>query len=327
VGTHLFIRLGSEKSLDSASCRRHKTRYPLPAIGDSSVRWRLWSCRFWVDDKDEMRIMRTAKARSRAWRWLYAAALIALMTAASAAAWLKPPPDLGTLVGERLEFRLKWQGIPAADATLEVEDGGEGRILFKATAKTVGLANFLYPVESRIVSTARLDGFRAERYVKDGHEGREPSEVEEIVFDLEQGTAVLSEDGVAREPVEVPFDVRDPFAAFYGFRVSDPDSEGVVEMTISDGKRTKSGKVRVVAKERVRTPAGIFDTIKIAPEIEGLGGVFKKSPGATLYIWLTDDEWRRPVMMRSKVSVGSFTARLTSMTHPAGEEPQPDNSK
>ncbi len=246
-------------------------------------------------------------------------ALMGTVCSAAVAAWVDSPPDLESLIGEQLKFRLKWQGIPAADATLAVEDGGNGRILFKATAKTIGLADFLYPVESRIVSTARIDGFEAERYVKDGHEGREPSEVEEIVFDLQQGIAVRSEDDVPREPVEVPVDVRDPFAAFYAFRVTDPNDEGVVMMTISDGKRTKTGKVRVVAKERVKTPAGTFDTIKIAPEIEGLGGVFKKSPGATLYIWLTDDEWRRPVMMRSKVSVGSFTARLTSWSHPAVE--------
>jgi hypothetical protein len=254
-----------------------------------------------------------------------AAALVALVVAAPATAWVSPPPDITTLVGERLEFRLKWQGIPAADATLEVAAGDDGRILFKATAKTIGLANLLYPVESRIVSTVRVEGFEAEKYFKDGHEGREPSEVEVIEFDLQKGVAVRSEDGVAREPVEIPTDVRDPFAAFYAFRISDPDEEGVVEMTISDGKRTKTGNVRVVARERVKTPAGTFDTVKIAPEIEGLGGVFKKSPGATLYIWLTDDEWRRPVMMRSKVSVGSFTARLTDWSHPAAEAPVTDS--
>jgi len=265
-----------------------------------------------------------SRNRPIARRSLISGALISLLVAATGVAWEDPPPDLSTLVGERLEFRLKWQGIPAADAILEVMDGGEGRIQFKATARTVGLANFLYPVESQIVSTARLDGFRAERYVKDGHEGREPSEVEEIVFDLEQGIAVRSDDGVPREPVEIPSDVRDPFSAFYAFRVTEPDENGVVELTISDGKRTKTGKVRVVGHERVKTPAGTFDTIKIAPEIEGLGGVFRKSPGATMFIWLTDDEWRRPVMMRSKVSVGSFTARLTSWTHPAAQQPTPD---
>ena len=272
---------------------------------------------------NRMRQRRSSRTHDSVRRWLIGGALLLHMVAVSAEAWEKPPPDLSTLVGEHLKFRLKWQGIPAADAILEVVEGGDGRILFKATARTVGIANFLYPVESRIVSTVRVDGFQAERYLKDGHEGREPSEVEEIVFDLKGGIAVRSEDGVPREPVEVPFDVRDPFSAFYAFRVTESDSEGVVELTISDGKRTKAGKVRVIAKERVKTPAGTFDTIKIAPEIEGLGGVFKKSPGATLFIWLTDDEWRRPVMMRSKVSVGSFTARLTSVTHPAAGLPEP----
>lgn len=227
-----------------------------------------------------------------------------------------PPPDLADLVGERLEFRLKWQGISAADATLEVMGGEKGQILFRATARTVGLADFLYPVRSQIDSTVWLDGFRAEKYVKTGQEGRgDEQDVEELVFDLEGGLAVLSEDGETREPVEVPADVKDPFSAFYAFRVGEPGPDGVLELTITDGKRVKVGQVRIVGRERVKTPAGTFETVKIAPDIEGLGGVFKKSPGATLFIWVTDDEWRRPVMLRSKVSVGSFTARLTSWSH------------
>ena len=227
-----------------------------------------------------------------------------------------PPPELADLVGERLEFRLKWQGISAADATLEVMGGEKGQILFRATARTVGLADFLYPVRSQIDSTVWLDGFRAEKYVKTGKEGRgDEQDVEELEFDLEGGLAFLSEDGEAREPVEVPEDVKDPFSAFYAFRVGEPGPDGVLELTITDGKRVKVGQVRIVGRERVKTPAGTFDTVKIAPDIEGLGGVFKKSPGATLFIWVTDDEWRRPVMLRSKVSVGSFTARLTSWSH------------
>ena len=230
-----------------------------------------------------------------------------------------PGPELTDLVGERLEFRLKWQGITAASATLEVLGGEEGQVLFRATARTVGLADFLYPVRSQIDSTVWIDGFRAERYVKTGTEGRgDDQEVEELSFDLDGGLALLSEDGDQREPVEVPADVKDPFSAFYAFRIGEPSAEGILELTITDGKRVKTGQVRIVGRERVRTPAGTFDTFKIAPDIEGLGGVFRKSPGATLFIWVTDDEWRRPVMLRSKVSVGSFTARLVSWTHSAG---------
>ena len=238
-----------------------------------------------------------------------------------------PAPELGDLVGERLEFRLKWQGISAADATLEVIGGEEGQIIFRATARTIGLADFLYPVRSQIDSTVWINGFLAERSVKTGQEGRgDDQEVEELTFDLDGGQAFLSEDGESREPVEVPADVKDPFSAFYAFRVGAPDAEGILELTITDGKRVKTGQVRIVGRERVKTPAGTFDTIKIAPDIEGLGGVFRKSPGATLFIWVTDDEWRRPVMLRSKVSVGSFTARLTSWTHPAAEAARSESS-
>ena len=147
-----------------------------------------------------------------------------------------PPPELADLVGERLEFRLKWQGISAADATLEVMGGDKGQILFRATARTVGLADFLYPVRSQIDSTVWIDGFRAERYVKTGQEGRgDEQDVEELVFDLDGGQAFLSEDGETREPVEVPADVKDPFSAFYAFRVGEPGPDGVLELTITDG--------------------------------------------------------------------------------------------
>ena len=233
----------------------------------------------------------------------------------------KPPPKLESLVGERLEFRLKWQGISAADAVLEVLDGGDGQIIFRATARTVGIVALLYPVNSQINSTAEIAGFRAVSYVKSGKEGRGAEEVDEIVFDLENGLAFRTDDGETREPVEVPEHVHDPFSAFYAFRTSEVDEDGIVELTISDGKKTQTGRVQIVGRERVKTPAGEFDTVKIAPQLEGLGGVFKKSPGATLYIWVTDDEWRRPVMLRSKVSVGSFTARLTEWSHPAAQRP------
>lgn len=241
----------------------------------------------------------------------------------------KPPPKLDSLVGERLTFRLSWQGIPAADAVLEVLDGGDGQIIFRATAKTVGIVNLLYPVNSQIDSTAEIAGFRAVSYVKSGKEGRGAEEVDEIIFDLEKGLAFRSDDGEAREPVAVPANVYDPFSAFYGFRTSKVDEDGIVELAITDGKKTKVGRVQVVGRERVKTPAGEFDTVKIAPELQDLGGIFKKSPGATLYIWVTDDEWRRPVMLRSKVSVGSFTARLTAWSHPVDQSGElfPDVSR
>ena len=304
------------KEFRFVACRKLWTRYPLAprhAPADGGLPGALGGLQSSVPRMAKImpRILLTSLQRAMA-----VLVLVVLVLPLPVVAADHPPPELVDLVGERLEFRLKWQGISAADATLEVMGGDKGQILFRATARTVGLADFLYPVRSQIDSTVWIDGFRAERYVKTGQEGRgDEQDVEELVFDLDGGQAFLSEDGETREPVEVPADVKDPFSAFYAFRVGEPGPDGVLELTITDGKRVKAGQVRVVGRERVKTPAGTFDTVKIAPDIEGLGGVFKKSPGATLFIWVTDDEWRRPVMLRSKVSVGSFTARLTSWSH------------
>ena len=72
-----------------------------------------------------------------------------------------------------------------------------------------------------------------------------------------------------------------------------------------------------MGRETLKTPAGTFDTIIVEPVLEGVGGIFKKSPGATLRVWLTDDAYRYPVKVKSDVAVGSFTALAAEIRAPA----------
>ena len=53
-----------------------------------------------------------------------------------------------------------------------------------------------------------------------------------------------------------------------------------------------------------------YDAFLIEPEIEHISGVFKKSKKAKIQIWLTADERRIPLRIKSKVAVGSFVADL-----------------
>lgn len=75
----------------------------------------------------------------------------------------------------------------------------------------------------------------------------------------------------------------------------------------------------MIGREQITTPAGTFNTVVIEPSLEGIGGVFETSPNAKATIWITEDEWRRPVKLKGKVSVGSFTALLVNVTHPDQE--------
>ena len=69
-------------------------------------------------------------------------------------------------------------------------------------------------------------------------------------------------------------------------------------------------EVKVHKRERVQVPAGTFDCVVVEPILKS-EGVFK-SKGSIL-VWLSDDQRRIPVMVKSKVPVGSISISLTDL--------------
>ena len=67
--------------------------------------------------------------------------------------------------------------------------------------------------------------------------------------------------------------------------------------------------IRVLRRERVRVPAGSFDAIVIQPIIK-TSGIF--SEGGAAEIWLTDDNKRMMLQMKSRLSFGSLNLFLRS---------------
>ena len=68
-------------------------------------------------------------------------------------------------------------------------------------------------------------------------------------------------------------------------------------------------RVEVLRKERIRVPGGTFETIVIRPIIKAKG-VFSENGRAE--IWLTDDDRRLMVQMKSRLSFGSINLYLKS---------------
>lgn len=70
----------------------------------------------------------------------------------------------------------------------------------------------------------------------------------------------------------------------------------------------------VSARETIKVGGKEYDTYVVEPELNDFGGVFKKSPDATLKIWVTTDELRIPVKVKSVVSVGHFSIEIAKYT-------------
>jgi hypothetical protein len=68
-------------------------------------------------------------------------------------------------------------------------------------------------------------------------------------------------------------------------------------------------EVRYLGKERITVGAGTFDCIMVEPLVQE-GGLFKSE--GTIVIWLTDDELKVPIKVKTKVIVGAIDAELTA---------------
>lgn len=227
--------------------------------------------------------------------------------------------------GEKLSYDLFWTFIRAGTATLETlpnsEAEGKKALHFRALAKSTPFVDTFYRVRDQIESWVDPEVTRALLYQKNQEEG---DYVRNYVIRFNpQGTmAFRYSKGALKNSVLTQPGTFDPLSMLFFFRTK-PLSVGYeFSAPVTDGDKAVAGKARVVRRETITTPAGEFDTFLVEPEIKDIGGVFRKSPDATLQVWITNDARRLPVRVKSKVIVGSFSMELTAYEGPPANPQQ-----
>jgi hypothetical protein len=217
--------------------------------------------------------------------------------------------------GEKLTFQVRWAFIPAGEAVLEVYaiETMNGRKVyhFALTARSYPVVDLIYKVRDRI------DAYTDEKLThsilyKETKEGKRKKQVV-VHFNWEKGEAQRSNFGEKRAPIPVKPGTFDPLSVYYALRLHDLKENMEIEKPLTDGKKWILGRARVVKREKVTVLSGTYDTYLVEPNLEHIGGVFKKSKDAKLQIWVTADARRIPVKIKSKVAVGSFVGELMSV--------------
>ncbi|SDB32204.1 Protein of unknown function [Desulfonatronum thiosulfatophilum] len=215
--------------------------------------------------------------------------------------------------GEVLRYNVRWGVIPAAHATLEVHPMVEldGRLAhhFVMTTRTNSFADYFYRYRNHIDSFTDIDMSRSLNFNKREEERSRRRNVD-VHFNWTRGVAQVTENGRTRDGAELVNGTFDPLSIFYVFRSRPLHVGAELSVPVSDGKKLVHGVAKVVAREEISIEGRVFDCFIVEPDLKDLGGVFQKSPDAALQIWVTADESRLPVRVRSKVVVGYFTAEL-----------------
>jgi len=216
--------------------------------------------------------------------------------------------------GERLEYVLKWAGIAAGDSVMEVVEGDpakEGAALFRiiSTAESRALVDVVYKVRNSYEThISPLDGL-TRKYIFNMHEGgKRKSRV--LLFDQERHivTRIVREEGQTQSKIyEIPHDCQDNLSSLYAMRNEDFKVGDSVVFSVFEGRKNWELIIDVLASEEIEVKAGTFKTLKVHPKLK-FEGMFRRK--GELHVWMTDDMWHMPVLMKSEVKIGSIDAEL-----------------
>jgi hypothetical protein len=250
----------------------------------------------------------------------------ALVASTPAMSQTSPPPGAMRVpfeVGEALTYDVRFGALKVGTGRMRVLglDTLRQRTAWHVRFSVSG-GTFFYKVNDVYESWMDVMTLSSLRYVQDLNQG---SRDRERTFEIFPDRAIFREttrNGPERPSVTQPLD-DGSFLFFlrtvplevgqnYSFdRYFRPDRNPVV--------------IRVLRRERVRVPAGEFDAIVVQPIIKTTG-IF--SEGGQAEIWLSDDEKRIMLQMKTRLSFGSLNLylrsfRLTADGATIGEDDRP----
>ncbi|MBW6515752.1 MAG: DUF3108 domain-containing protein [Candidatus Cloacimonetes bacterium] len=218
--------------------------------------------------------------------------------------------------GEKLTFDIRYGIIGAGQATLSVEEieFRENTPAWKITsqARTNRFFDRIFKVRDEIESVMDKDLFVSHRFTKQLSEGNYRQYRIHYYYPEQNYTLYMrwdfSKNQFDEERMDIPPETHDILSAFYWLRTQDisPGDSVVVNVT-ADG-RNYPAEVRIHRIETIKTIFGNKECLVVEPILEG-DAIFKQT--GEILIWLTNDVYKIPVRMQSKVIFGSFTATLS----------------
>lgn len=229
--------------------------------------------------------------------------------AAPSSAIVRPPADYKFPDGQTYVYGVEWHMFNAGTARMGMRnEGGQQHVI--STAVSSGVVNALYKVNDHFDAGFDPRTFCSLHVVKHIEEGSHSRE-SELHFDYAHNKSVLDEKNLKtgeQKHVEndIPGCVTDVITGFYYLSSLPLQAGNVNTFTVNDGGKTNEVTATVEGHEKVKVPAGTFDTVKV--KCESVSGSLKGK--GMVWAWFTDDGTHTPVQMRSKLGWGTLLFRL-----------------
>ena len=209
-------------------------------------------------------------------------------------------------LGEKLHFDIGYGFINAGYATLSVDELVEynGRPCYQiiSTANSNKFFSSFYRVEDRVESIVDAIGIYSWHFEKHVSEGKYRAD---RIYSFDQNNNRVF---YGKDTLDVAPFVQDALSVLFYVRTQELKVGQSIFVDNFTGGKNYPLEVKVHRRETVKVKAGKFDCIVVEPLLL-TSGIFQHE--GKLTVWLTDDRLKMPVLMKSKVLVGSISAELT----------------
>ncbi len=209
-------------------------------------------------------------------------------------------------IGEDLEYEAKFGFLNVGRMTLSIPAetlcGNDTVYHFNSEITSNPRYKMLFSLNDRLDSYSRVSDLRPLIFKKEIQEGRYEATIT-VNFDHENLKAYYSD---SSEVTILPMSF-DLLGFYYRLRTLDIAFGDTVIINNHADKKNYSIKVTALWRERVKTKIGEWDCILYEPQTKEKG-IFGKD--GKLHVWISDDSLRVPVMIKSRMSLGSLTFRL-----------------
>ena len=210
--------------------------------------------------------------------------------------------------GEKLEFSVNYGFINAGSASLEIDTiidvRGQDCYRIVSRAKSNAFFSKFFRVDDRVATYVDVEGIYPLWFENNLREGKFRTD-RWVRFEQNHNLAVESKG----DTTEVPPFVQDVLSAMYYVRTLPLEVGKSLFIDNYADRKNYPLEVRVLKKEKKKVDAGEFECFVIEPLLQEGSGIFANR--GKLTVWLSADQYRLPVVMRSKVIfIGSISAQL-----------------
>lgn len=214
--------------------------------------------------------------------------------------------------GERLVYSISYGPLTAGEAIISVDNiqqrQGKNIAHMVGIGYSKGMFEWFFRVRDRYETYYDIDNLEPIEFIRDVNEGGFIIK-HHIFFDPVNNTAVdilLDKNKV----FQLEDRTQDIFSAFYYARFTDIKSlipGAVIQIPVFLDHEMFKFQIRYVGEETIKTKFGKINCLKFKPIVQK-GRVFKDED--TMTIWVSNDDNKVPVLIKTELLVGSLKAEL-----------------